>query len=143
MLRMRVFRLSVPFTLMGVELWAFGVVGVGTVVSLQWFQQFLPSVLPFPAAGATGLLLLKIISTLKRYFPGRAFYHLLSWLTDGDRYILEREKRCLPLVVPDEESINRRLAQSRPRTRATQTSTPLGALVGSNPNPRLTMKSKE
>jgi hypothetical protein len=141
-LRMRVFRLSVPFTLMGVELWAFGVVGIGTVVSLQWFQQFLPSILPFPAAGATGLLLLKIISTIKRFFPGRAFIHLLSWLTAGDRYVLEREKRCLPLVVPDEESINRRLAQSRPRTRPVQTSTPLGALVGSNPNPRLT-KSKE
>jgi hypothetical protein len=141
---MRVYRLSIPFTLMGVELWAFGVVGVGTVVSLQFFMQILPSVLPFLAAGATGLLLLKIVSTTKRFFPGRAFWHLLLWLTEGDRYMLEREKRCLPLIVPDEEDLARRQRQLNPplRTRPSPQPSPL---VGqpSNARVQLALRSKE
>ncbi len=100
MLRMRVYRLSLPITLMGLELWALGVVAGGAIVSLQFYSSVLPSILPFPIAAGTGFILLKIVVTIKRYFPGRAFYHLLSWITQGDRYTLQRETRCLPLILP-------------------------------------------
>ena len=102
MLRMRVYRLSLPITVMGVELWALAVIGGGGVISLQFYSSILPSILPFPAAAATGFFLYKIVSVIKRYFPGRAFYHLMIWLTQGDRYSLQRETRCMPLILPGE-----------------------------------------
>ena len=102
MLRMRVYRLSLPITVMGVELWALAVIGGGGVISLQFYSSILPSILPFPAAAATGFFLYKIVSMIKRYFPGRAFYHLMIWLTQGDRYSLQRETRCMPLILPGE-----------------------------------------
>jgi hypothetical protein len=102
MLRMRVYRLSLPITLLGVELWAFGVIGGGAVISLQFYSSLLPSILPFPAAATTGFFLYRIVYAIKRFFPGRAFYHLMIWLTQGDRYAILRETRCMPLIVPDE-----------------------------------------
>jgi hypothetical protein len=102
MLRMRVYRLSLPITVLGVELWALAVIGGGGVVSLQFYASILPSILPFPAAAATGFFLYKTVYVIKRYFPGRAFYHLMIWLTQGDRYAVLRETRCMPLIVPDE-----------------------------------------
>ncbi len=108
MLRMRVFRLSLPITVMGVELWALGVVGGATILSLNLYSGFLPSILPYPAAGATGFGILKIVTTIKRHFPGRAFNHLMTWITSGDRYTLEREMRCMPLIITGSSQIEQR-----------------------------------
>jgi hypothetical protein len=115
MLRMRVYRLSLPITVMGVELWALAVIGGGGVISLQFYSSILPSILPFPAAAATGFFLYKIVYVIKRHFPGRAFYHLMTWLTQGDRYTLQRELRCMPLIVPGES-----LPTNQPLTRASK-----------------------
>jgi hypothetical protein len=102
MLKMRVYRLSLPLTVMGVELWALGLIGGGGIISLQFYSSILPSILPFPVAAVTGVFLYKIVAIIKRYFPGRAFYHLMTWLTQGDRYTLQRELRCMPLILPGE-----------------------------------------
>jgi hypothetical protein len=115
MLKMRVYRLSLPITVMGVELWALGLIGGGGIISLQFYSSILPSILPFPAAATTGFFLYKIVAAIKRYFPGRAFYHLMTWLTQGDRYTLQRELRCMPLIVPGEAR-----ATNQPLTRASK-----------------------
>jgi hypothetical protein len=108
MLRMRVFRLALPITVMGVELWALGVIGGATLMSLNLYTGLLPSVLPYPAAAATGFGILKIVTIIKRHFPGRAFYHLLTWIASGDRYTLERETRCMPLIITGASQIEQR-----------------------------------
>jgi hypothetical protein len=108
MLKMRVYRLSLPITVMGVELWALGVVGGATLMSLNLYGGILPFFLPYPAAGATGFGILKIVTTIKRHFPGRAFNHLMTWLTSADRYSLERETRCMPLIITGASQIQQR-----------------------------------
>jgi hypothetical protein len=108
MLKMRVYRLSLPITVMGVELWALGVIGGSTLMSLSFYGGFLPFFLPYPAAGATGFGILKVVTIIKRNFPGRAFNHLMTWLTSGDRYILERETRCMPLIITGSSQIEQR-----------------------------------
>jgi hypothetical protein len=108
MLRMRVYRLSLPITVMGIELWALAVVGGATLMSLSVYGGFLPFFLPYPAAGATGFGILKIVTTIKRHFPGRAFNHLMTWITSGDRYTLERETRCMPLIITGASQIEQR-----------------------------------
>jgi hypothetical protein len=108
MLRMRVYRLSLPITVMGVEVWALAVIGGATLMSLNLYSGILPFFLTYPAAGATGFGILKIVTTIKRYFPGKAFFHLMAWLGSGDRYSLERETRCMPLIITGSSQIEQR-----------------------------------
>ena len=77
-------------------------------MSLNLYSGFLPSFLPYPAAGATGFGILKIVTIIKRHFPGRAFNHLMTWITSGDRYTLERETRCMPLIITGASQIEQR-----------------------------------
>jgi hypothetical protein len=105
MLRMRVYRLAIPLTVFGMDLVALVCVAIGSLVSLQFFQGVLPSILPFPAAFAVGFGILKLVTYLKQMFPGRAIIHMVQWLTQGDRYVMARERRALPIIVPNEEKL--------------------------------------
>jgi hypothetical protein len=105
MLRMRVYRLAIPLTVFGMDMVALFSVAAVSLVSLQFFQSILPSVLPFIAAFAVGLGVLKLVTFLKQVFPGRAIVHMFLWLTQGDRYVMARERQALPIIVPSEEKL--------------------------------------
>lgn len=103
MLRLRVYRLALPITILGLELWALGVIGLGGLLSLEFYQQVLPAWLAFPASGVTGYLLMRLVAFIKIVFPGRALAHTFLWLSQGDRYVIQREIRPLPLIVPERD----------------------------------------
>ncbi len=105
MLRMRVYRLAIPLTVFGMDMVALFSVAIVSLISLQFFQNVLPSILPFPAAFAVGFGVLKSMTYLKQVFPGRAIVHMVLWLTQGDRYVMARERQALPIIVPSEEKL--------------------------------------
>jgi hypothetical protein len=105
MLRMRVYRLAIPLTVFGMDMVALFSVAICSLVAVQFFQGFLPSVLPFPAAFAVGFMVLQLVTYLKKIFPGRAIVHVVLWLTQGDRYVMARERQALPIIVPSEEKL--------------------------------------
>jgi hypothetical protein len=105
MLRMRVYRLAIPLTVFGMDMVGLFSVAAVSLISLQFFQSILPSVLPFLAAFAVGFGVLKLVTFLKQIFPGRAIVHMVLWLTQGDRYVMARERQALPIIVPSEEKL--------------------------------------
>jgi hypothetical protein len=105
MLRMRVYRLAIPLTVFGMDMVALFSVAIISLIALQFFQGVLPSILPFPAAFAVGYGVLKLVTYLKQIFPGRAIVHMVLWLTQGDRYVMARERQALPIIVPSEEKL--------------------------------------
>jgi hypothetical protein len=105
MLRMRVYRLAIPLTVFGMDMVALFSVAAVSLVSLQFFQGILPSVLPFLAAFAVGFGVLKLVTYVKQIFPGRAIVHMFLWLTQGDRYVMARERQALPIIIPSEEKL--------------------------------------
>jgi hypothetical protein len=113
MLQLRVHRLNTPFTIMGLEMWALATVSLGTLMFLQVYNGILPSFLPLPAAALTGFAFMKLVGFLKSLFPGRSFMHTMTWLTSGDRYVVQRELKSAPLIIPES---NAALRQMRPAT---------------------------
>lgn len=103
MLRMRVYRLAVPLTVLGLDIWALLVIGAGTLVSLQFWQDHVPAILTLPLSGLSGFALSKVMGFIKYLFPGRALIHSLAWLTQGDRYRVVRDLCSYPLIVPRED----------------------------------------
>ncbi|PNY79659.1 hypothetical protein [Deinococcus koreensis] len=103
MLRMRVYRLAVPLTVMGLDVWALLTIGAGTLMSLQYWQDRVPAILTLPLAALSGFALSKVIGFIRYLFPGRALMHVLAWLTQGDRYRVMRDLCSYPLIVPRED----------------------------------------
>jgi hypothetical protein len=98
MLRMRVFRLGVPFTILGLEVWALGSIGIGSIIALQFLQGF-PPYIAIPGTVGIGWLVMLVIGFARRFFPGRAISHTYTWLTQSDRYVIRRDSSSYPLVV--------------------------------------------
>ena len=103
MLRMRVYRLGVPLTVLGLDIWALLVIGAATLISLQFWQDHVPALLTLPLSGLTGFAVSKVMALIKYIFPGRALIHCLAWLTQGDRYEVVRDLCSYPLIVPKED----------------------------------------
>jgi hypothetical protein len=112
MLQLRVYRLNIPFTMLGLELWALATVGFGTLMFLQLYSGWLPSFLPLPAAALTGFGFMKFVGFMKSLFPGRSFLHTVYWLTSGDRYIVRKELKSAPLIVPERNPLQRQPTRS-------------------------------
>ncbi|WP_146009626.1 hypothetical protein [Deinococcus planocerae] len=100
---MRVYRLAVPLTVLGMDLWALFTVAFGTLVALQFWQDRAPALLSLPLAGLSGFALSKLVGLIKHFFPGRALWHVVAWLTQGDRYRVQRDVCSSPLIVPRED----------------------------------------
>lgn len=116
MLQLRVYRLTIPLTIMGLEIWAVFTAGFGSVMSMQLYRDIEPSILAFPLAGGTAYIMLVVVGQIKRHFPGKAFVHTMQWISQGDRYLVGRETRSAPLVLPDQDlSLRRHLDRHRTR----------------------------
>jgi hypothetical protein len=124
MLRMRVYRLGVPLTVLGLDIWALLVIGAGTLISLQYWQDHVPALLTLPLSGLTGLAVSKVMGFIKYIFPGRALTHSLAWLTQGDRYEVVRDLCSYPLIVPREDRFLVRPSR-KPAKRAKRPAVPL------------------
>ena len=103
MLRMRVYRLAVPLTVMGLDIWSLLVIGAGTLMSLQFWQDHVAPILTLPLSALTGWAMSKVLAFIKYLFPGRALLHTLAWLTQGDRYDVVRDLCSYPLIVPSHD----------------------------------------
>jgi hypothetical protein len=99
MLQLRVYRLSIPLTILGMEVWAFFTVGFGTLVCLQIYQNFMPAWSSALFSFGTGFGILKVVEIIRKYFPGNAFQHQVKWFSQGERYILGKETKALPLIL--------------------------------------------
>lgn len=124
MLQLRVYRLSLPITILGLELWAVMTVGLGTLLSLQVWDKLVPTFLTLPLSAVSGYLFLKFVEVVKHYFPGRSLVHGTRWLTQGDVYLPQRERRPLPLIVPQEDRFLVKPRRAAPPRQRSATSRP-------------------
>lgn len=98
MLRLRVWRLYQPLTLLGLELWQLGIGAFAMTLGLQ-----LGGALPHPAlglvlAGSLGYAAIRFSDRLRLYFPGASLWQEVAWLTQKERYKPERDWDTTPLI---------------------------------------------
>jgi hypothetical protein len=101
MLRLRVWRLYQPLTLLGLEMWQLFVGMMAMVLGLQ-----LGGMLPHPAlglvlAGAMGYAAIKFSDRLKLLYPGASLWQEITWLTQKERYRPERDEDTTPLIYDE------------------------------------------
>ncbi len=101
MLRLRVWRLYQPLTLLGLEMWQLFVGMVAMVLGLQ-----LGGMLPHPAlglvlAGAMGYAAIKFSDRLKLLYPGASLWQEITWLTQKERYRPERDEDTTRLIYDE------------------------------------------
>lgn len=101
MLRLRLYRLALPLTVLGLDLWSLFLVAFGVLISLGYWQDRVPNILVLPLSGAAGYALMQVVGLVKRLFPGRALLHMMTWLTQGDHYVVRRDAHPMPLIVPE------------------------------------------
>lgn len=103
MLRLRVWRLYQPLTLLGLELWQLFLGAMAMTFGLQ-----LGGALPHPAlglvlAGAMGYAAIKWSDRLRLLYPGASLWHEIAWLTQKERFKPDRDEDTTPLFLPPKE----------------------------------------
>ncbi|MGC8877064.1 hypothetical protein [Thermus sp.] len=98
MLRLRVWRLYQPLTLLGLELWQIFLGLVAMALGLQ-----VGGSLPHPAlglvfAGLMGFLAVRYSDRLRLRFPGASLWQELAWITQKERYRPDRDEDTTPLI---------------------------------------------
>ncbi|AEG34412.1 hypothetical protein [Thermus thermophilus] len=101
MLRLRVWRLYQPLTLLGLELWQLFLGAVAMTLGLQ-----VGGALPHPAlglvlAGLLGFLAIKFSDRLRILYPGASLWQEIAWLTQKERYRPERDEDTTPLIYDE------------------------------------------
>jgi|GEM_PF-537927 len=101
MLRLRVWRLYQPLTLLGLEMWQLFLAMVAMVFGLQ-----LGGTLPHPAlglvlAGVLGFAAVKLSDRLRLMFPGASLQQEIAWLTQKERYRPDRDEDTTPLIYDE------------------------------------------
>ncbi|MDM7325075.1 MAG: hypothetical protein P3W93_008905 [Thermus sp.] len=98
MLRLRVWRLYQPLTLLGLELWQLFLGAMAMTLGLQ-----LGGALPHPAlglvlAGAMGYAAIKWSDRLRLLYPGASLWQEVAWLTQPERLRPDRDEETIPLI---------------------------------------------
>lgn len=98
MLRLRVWRLYQPLTLLGLELWQLFLGMMAMTLGTQ-----LGGALPHPAlglvlAGAMGYGAIKLSDRLRLLYPGASLWQEVAWLTQKERYKPDRDLDTTPLI---------------------------------------------
>jgi len=97
-LRLRVWRLYQPLTLLGLELWQLFLGMMAMTLGMQ-----LGGALPHPAlglvlAGAMGYGAIKLSDRLRLLYPGASLWQEVAWLTQKERYKPDRDLDTTPLI---------------------------------------------
>ncbi len=104
MMRMRVYRLTIANTFLGLEAWQFGVIGIGAMLAMQFFQTIMPAgAAPLAASGICGFGILKLVTMIGAKLPGKATMHLLLWMLQSDRYVHRSDTKSVPLLLPSRQ----------------------------------------
>lgn len=101
MLRLRVWRLYQPLTLLGLELWQLFLGAMAMTFGLQ-----IGGALPHPAlglvlAGLLGYGAIKYSDRLRLRFPGASLWQEVAWITQKERYKPERDEDTTPLIYDE------------------------------------------
>jgi hypothetical protein len=101
---MRVYRLTIAKTFLGLELWQGGLIFIGGMLSMQFFQTIMPAgAATLIASAICGFLILKLVVMIGTKLPGKASMHLLLWMLQSDRYIQKPETKSVPLRLPSRQ----------------------------------------
>lgn len=98
MLRLRVWRLYQPLTLLGLELWQLFLGAVAMTLGLQVGGSLPHPALGLVLAGVAGFLAVKFSDRLRMRFPGASLWQEIAWLTQKERYRPERDEDTTPLI---------------------------------------------
>jgi len=101
MLRLRVWRLYQPLTLLGLELWQLFLGAVAMTLGLQ-----VGGSLPHPALGlvvwcVAGWVAVKLPARLVMRSPGPGLWQEIAWLPQKERYRPERDEDTTPLIYDE------------------------------------------
>lgn len=104
MLRLRVYRLQQPLTVLGLELWQLATLGGGFLLAMEFSQAvFRSGPVALLASAASGFGLMRAVEAIQaRLVPG-FIRDYVAWVSGADVYWPQADPITAPLVVDVEE----------------------------------------
>lgn len=95
-MRRRVYRLYQPITVIGLELWQLLIMAIGFVIGLKAAGEVHPAV-QLVLGAVVGYLTLFLSERLKERYPGGALFQEITWLSQADHYVPDKDSETTPL----------------------------------------------
>ena len=104
-LRMRVFRIAQPLTVLSLEIWQIFVIVIGFIIALSILQQMYTGIIPILGGIVTSYLFMRVVTFVKDHTHPGAALHFVHWLVDADTYAPAQDFDTTPLVLPKSDKV--------------------------------------
>ena len=105
-LRMRVFRVAQPLTVLSLEIWQIFVIVIGFIIALSILQQIYIGIIPILGGIVTSYLFMRVVTYVKDHTHPGAALHFVRWMVDADTYTPTQDLDTTPLLLPKSDKLN-------------------------------------